>query len=85
MERMLHRGQYAMEPTSDTTKAPARRRSKLEEFIGIDDEFTRGDRILAWSVMLWSMAWFVLFVVITLWNLIARWPLKWWARTGITK
>ena len=78
MERMLHRGQYAMEPTSDTTKAPVRRQSKLEEFIGIDDEFTRGDRILAWSVMLWSMAWFVLFVVITLWNLIARWPLKWW-------
>jgi solute:Na+ symporter, SSS family len=78
MERMLHRGAYALEPAG-ATPPPARPRSWLTEFIGIDEHFTRGDRILAWSVVLWSMFWFVLFVVITGWNLIARWPLQWWA------
>lgn len=81
MERMLHRGQYAMAADREEAPAPAlpSARSRLAGFIGIDANFTRGDRILAWSVASWSMFWFVLFVVITGWNLISRWPLAWWA------
>ncbi|MFA6111477.1 MAG: hypothetical protein WDA75_22185, partial [Candidatus Latescibacterota bacterium] len=79
MERMLHRGQYALEPKPDEPVAPVQTRSRLATFIGIDDNFTRGDRILAWSVASWSMFWFLLFVVITGWNLVSRWPLIWWA------
>lgn len=78
MDRMLHRGQYAIEPVDGVLPAPVRKHSKLAELVGIDSEFTRGDRVLAWSVTLWSLFWFLLFVVITTWNLISRWPLKWW-------
>lgn len=78
MDRMLHRGPYAVEPAGEAPLVAAPRRSKLEELVGIDEEFTRGDRILAWSVTLWSMFWFVLFVVISCWNLVSRWPLQWW-------
>ena len=78
MQRMLHRGQYALDPKPEEAAAVAKPRNRVARIIGIDENFTRGDRILAWSVAVWSMFWFVLFVVITLWNLISRWPLAWW-------
>lgn len=78
IERMLHRGPYAMEPKGNPA-AMAPTGFSFEKFIGIDENFTRGDKVLSWSVFLWSMVWFVIFIVVTLWNLVDRWPVKWWA------
>jgi SSS family solute:Na+ symporter len=43
--------------------ARARHRFDLSRFIGINEEFTRGDRWLTFGRFAWTMAWFTLFVV----------------------
>jgi SSS family solute:Na+ symporter len=79
MDRMLHRGQYSVDaegkPLPPVPKPPRSWRSLL----GIDAQFTRGDRALSFSIFWWSMMWFGVFVVITAWNLLRRWPVQWWA------
>ena len=79
MDQMLHRGKYKIKTPGDEDEKPETVRSRFISMVGIDDNFTRGDRILAWSVVVWSVFWFVLFMVITIWNLFDRWPVKWWA------
>jgi SSS family solute:Na+ symporter len=78
MDRMLHRGQYALDAKEGK---PAEKPTgfSIEKFIGIDENFTRTDKWLSWSVFLWSMFWFVIFIIITGWNLVSHWPLHWWS------
>jgi solute:Na+ symporter, SSS family len=78
MDRLLHRGAYAIQDDVVAEQTTLDRFS-LQRFIGIDRQFTTGDKVLSWSVFLWSLAWFVVFVLITLWNLVQRWPTRWWA------
>jgi hypothetical protein len=84
MDKLLHRGRYAVaeilpDGTTVTHTAPVREKFKWSKLLGFDKDFTFGDKILSGSVFCWSMLWFLLFVVISLWNLVERWPLKWWA------
>lgn len=76
MDRMLHRGQYARE--SMVVQVPPQKFS-LQSFVGVDENFTRGDKWLSWSVFVWGMGWFAIFVVVSLWNMVDRWPVRWWA------
>ena len=48
--------------------------------LGINEEYTRGDRVIAWGVFWYSFVYrFILsFAVVALWNLVSPWPLKWW-------
>lgn len=50
-------------------------RSVFSKLIGIDNEYTRGDRLVAWSVFIWSFGWTfgVGFVGVALWNWISPW------------
>jgi SSS family solute:Na+ symporter len=84
MERLLHRGKYAREdtPPSSLPVPPKREPSRLQKLIGLDEDFTRGDRWLAGSVFWWTMFWFVVFVVVTLINMFVpawRWSDDTWA------
>ena len=80
LERMLHRGDYAEEGKA-LEKIPWNIHTVFSKLIGIDSNYTRGDKILAWSVFLWSFGWgFLLcFVGIVIWNSIYSWPNHWWA------
>ena len=80
LERMLHRGVYAEEGKT-LEKIPWNIHTVFSKLIGIDSNYTRGDKILAWSVFLWSFGWgFLLcFVGIVIWNSIYQWPNHWWA------
>ncbi|MFA5866327.1 MAG: sodium:panthothenate symporter, partial [Phycisphaerae bacterium] len=49
MDRMLHRGKYHREGLK-VEHPPLTFRSILPRLIGIDNQYTRGDKILAWSV-----------------------------------
>jgi SSS family solute:Na+ symporter len=72
LDRMLHRGKYAREDTS-TTEAEARR-PLWRKLTGITPEYTRGDRIIAWSVVAWSgQAVAVCLIVVAANLLIRRW------------
>jgi len=80
MERMLHRGKYRRAGEDEIVEEPLSLRTLYRVFLGITSEYTRGDRVLAWSVFFYSMLWgFGSFVVLTVWNAIAPWPDSWWA------
>ena len=79
MEKMLHRGIYADSETKP--RIPWSFKSAFSKIIGIDANYTKGDKILAWSVFLWSFGYgFCLcFIGIIIWNAFYRWPAEWWA------
>jgi SSS family solute:Na+ symporter len=81
MDRMLHRGAYARQPPPGTeiAKPAPTKISWLGRMIGIDDDFTRGDKWIAGSLGVWSFMWVAIFVVGTVWNLIKPWPLSVWS------
>ena len=67
LDRLLHRGQYA----DQQTKAPAARKSLISRLVGITPEYTKGDRIIAWSVFFYAIVWqFVIaFAGVAIWNM----------------
>lgn len=76
MDKLLNRGKYAV--AGDDVPAGTGRVTIWQKLLGIDHQFTRGDKLLSISVFAWTMLWVVVFVVVTAWNLI--WPLStdWW-------
>jgi Na+/proline symporter len=80
MDRLLHRGKYHREGEQ---VAPPRLtiRSILPHLIGIDSQYTRGDKILSWSVFIWSFGWGFMccFVGVALWNVISPWGNDGWS------
>ena len=76
MDRMLHRGIYHTEGKA-IQKTPFR----INKLVGVTSQYTRGDRILAWSVFIWSFVYncIICFVVVIIWNLFYPWPNEWWA------
>jgi len=82
MDRMLHRGKYAaLAPGPvDPIESPAKRKVTWGKLIGLDENFTRGDTWIAGSLFAWNMLWFAIFVVGSVWNLIAPWPDEAWSR-----
>ena len=53
-----------------------------EGLVGIGDEYTMGDKIIAWSVFAYSVCWQFgfAFVGVFLWNAASPWPKAWWGR-----
>jgi len=83
LDRVLHRGQWAVKEYGVEVVKPLAapsRRSLLQMTLGIDEHFTRGDKIQTYVIFAWTMLWFVIFVVFSVWNLIAPWPTAWWAK-----
>lgn len=77
LERMLHRGPYAVGEAA--APVAARRPSLLARLIGIDDNFTRGDKWIAGGLFGWSMTLLGIVVLAAAWNLFAPWPAAVWA------
>lgn len=79
MNRMLHRGPYAVEQYA--REAPLSAEPSIwQKLIGIDENFTRGDRILSYCVFGWGMFWLSVFFAVTAINLVHPWPTSWWAQ-----
>jgi SSS family solute:Na+ symporter len=82
MDRMLHRGAYAKikRLVGEEIVKPARGpKAFLSRVIGIDDDFTLADKWIAASVFIWSALWFLVFVVGSIWNLVAPWSTAVWS------
>lgn len=80
MDRMLHRGEYAVEgehPAAST--GSLWRKFSVYRILGIDGEFNFWDRVVTIGIFGWSMFWFLIFVVGSVWNLVSPWPFQWWA------
>ena len=83
LDRLLHRGEYADEDEkARMARAKAKKVSIFARIIGIDNEYTRGDKIIAWSVFLYSIVYRlgIAFGVVLLWNMGSPWPKAWWGK-----
>ncbi|MFH1477849.1 MAG: sodium:panthothenate symporter [Verrucomicrobiota bacterium] len=79
LDRMLHRGKYHREG-KEVIREKLSFRSVFKRLIGIDSQYTTGDKVLAWSVFIWSFGWgFGSFITLIIWNKISPWPNNWWA------
>lgn len=72
MDRMLHRGAYARAEDRPQMKQ-ATRRNWLDRYLGIDEEFTRGDRALSYGVFVWTFVTFCIWLIATAINLVPAW------------
>ena len=86
MDRLLHRGKYAIEP--EATGEPIHPKPKRSRFhpysiVGIDEHFTSHDRWVALGILIWSIFWFVFFIVCSTWNLIHPWSAVTWVNYSL--
>ena len=49
--------------------------------IGITPEYTTGDKVISWSVFIYSFIYkfLISFLLVVIWNLFSPWNLKWWS------
>jgi SSS family solute:Na+ symporter len=66
LEKMLHRGKYAVE--EDQVYRFEKKPGKIELIFGITDEFSLSDKILAIGLVAWNAFWVVIFVIVTAWH-----------------
>ena len=89
LDRMLHRGEYAaMKKLVGDTGVMAKHKVSWTRFIGIDENYTTGDRWITGFLFSWQMFWFCVFIIVTVWNLRYPWANESWASyyhvTGFT-
>jgi len=79
LDRLLHRGKYADEKSSKNDGVWTWK-NVFSKLIGITNEYSRGDRILAWSVFVWNVGYRfgIIFLVVVIWNLFQPWDNKAW-------
>ena len=62
-------------------------RTVLRNLVGITPEYTRGDRVVAWSVFLYSLGYGfgLCFLGTVAWNAVSPWPITWWSRYFVVR
>lgn len=80
LDRLLHRGEYSIDGEKKI-KSAWTLRNVMSKLIGITPEYTRGDKVIAWSVFGYAIVYqiFICFIVVLIWNLISPWKLEWWS------
>lgn len=85
MDKLLHRGAYAVEEAA--IEKEATKNTSIPTFlrwIGITNEFTRSDIIIYITMIIWTAGWSLTFIIGTIYNLTLReltseeWTF-WWA------
>jgi len=78
MDRMLHRGPYATDTALEESPETVKRKFVWGRILGFDREFKFGDKMISGCVFVWSVFWFAVFVIGSLWYLWRPWPLEIW-------
>lgn len=71
MDRMLHRGRYRV-AGEEGPVAPLRKGFAWGKVLGINEYFTRGDKIIATTTFGWTMFWAAVALAILLWNVLVK-------------
>jgi len=74
LDKLLHRGKYAIATEHREAENP-----HPLQWLGINREFTRGDRVIYFAKIAWTAFWTASFVAGTIWGLISRIPDQKWA------
>jgi Na+/proline symporter len=79
LDRMLHRGIYNIDGENKNIHVRFSWKTLFTYFINITPDYTRGDRIIAWSVFGYTFIYgFGVFLLTVIWNLFSPWPQQWW-------
>ncbi len=78
MDRMLHRGQYAV--LDDEVAVQKKSVRSFSEWIGIGPEFNWRDKIVYHATIIWTVLWIIVFVAGTIYNLLVETSTEGWAR-----
>ena len=80
LERMLHRGKYALDGEVKT-QMKWTLRNVFSKLIGITPAYSKGDRIIAYVLFFYSIVYgfILMFVAVLIWNAFSPWPLNWWS------
>ncbi|MFA5865068.1 MAG: hypothetical protein WC975_10335 [Phycisphaerae bacterium] len=73
LNRMLHRGQYAVDAQGNPLPRPETPPLKWRSFIGIDPDMSLGDKRLTYFTFSWTYFWWLVGMVILVWNLVPAW------------
>lgn len=82
MDRMLHRGAYAQikeAVEAEVVRAKAARPKFWQRIMGIDENFTRGDKWIAGGLVAWTSFWAGVMGVGSIWNLLSPWSTETWS------
>ena len=79
LDRLLHRGIYNTDG-ENKTQFQWSVRNVFKKIIGITPEFTTGDKIISWSVFIYSFIYkfLIAFVLVVVWNFFSPWKPAWW-------
>ena len=80
IDRMLHRGKWAVEGESHVAPVEKKRRFSWKLLLGITPEFTKGDMAISITLFVYRFSWFLVFAGITIWNLIHPWSDVTWSK-----
>ena len=77
---MLYRGKYAIDGESKPAAFKWSVKNVFSRLLGITPEYSKGDKVIAWSVFIYSIIYqfFISVVVVLIWNAFYTWPSKWW-------
>jgi len=80
LERMLHRDIYDLDGTKKNLKTPWTWHNVWNKIVGITPEYTKWDKIIAWSVIAYSIGWLMVisFIGVIIWNMFQPWNNQWW-------
>lgn len=80
MDKLLHRGEYAIEGEH---RYVAPQRKGFLWLLGVDDEYTKFDKFVAISLFAWTMFWFAVFIAGTIYALSVDTTDDFWANYWI--
>ena len=84
LAKMLHRGQWNVDTAGNPAPLPEPPPRTWRALLGIDEHFSPGDKRISIALFVYSMLWFTIFAVVSLWNLGRMWlgrgpaPDTWW-------
>jgi SSS family solute:Na+ symporter len=79
MDRMLHRGIYAIEGDDTSPPVLLRQRFTLARFLNYTSDFTRRDKFVVAALFAWSMFWLAVTLLGTAWYVVHPWSTLAWA------
>ena len=79
LERMLHRGQYAIEGEKNIS-SPWTCQNLWDKIIGITPEYSFWDKVIAWGVFCYSFIYkfLIAFLFVVIYNVFSPWSMAWW-------
>ncbi len=87
LERMLHRGVYALDADRPRDAVSAKPLPAWTRVLGFDENFSRGDKWIAGLLLGWSIFWFSVVLIGSVCHLLWPWSISTWLRywhvTGI--